>query len=110
MRHFVLTCGLVLGLGLSTAAGEAAAQGIYYPQPTPNPYARPVVSPYLNLARGGNPAINYFGLTKPQLDFNKQVQLQQQQGALPLQLGMYQFGFQMDEYAYAPNPAAISGH
>ena len=56
MKRFVLACGLVVGLGMA-AAGEAAAQGIYYPQPSPNPYAKPVLSPYLQLARGGNPAI-----------------------------------------------------
>jgi hypothetical protein len=27
----------------------------------------PAVSPYLNLQRGGNPAINYYGLVRPQV-------------------------------------------
>ena len=27
----------------------------------------PAVSPYLNLQRGGNPAINYYGLVRPQI-------------------------------------------
>jgi hypothetical protein len=27
---------------------------------------RPPVSPYLNLGRGGNPAINYYGVVRPQ--------------------------------------------
>ena len=32
------------------------------------PFSRPAVSPYLNLTRAGaNPAVNYFGLVKPQL-------------------------------------------
>src|SRR5215203_6920838 len=28
---------------------------------------RPGLSPYLNLGRGGNPAINYYGLVRPQI-------------------------------------------
>src|SRR5215203_848978 len=28
---------------------------------------RPGLSPYLNLNRGGNPAINYYGLVRPQI-------------------------------------------
>ena len=29
--------------------------------------SRPAVSPYLNLQRGGDPAINYYGLVRPQV-------------------------------------------
>ncbi len=33
--------------------------------PVTNPLGRPAVSPYLNLLRGGNPAVNYFALVRP---------------------------------------------
>src|SRR5262249_10483647 len=35
---------------------------------------RPVVSPYLNLARTGDPAVNYYGLVRPQIAFNRAIQ------------------------------------
>lgn len=33
-----------------------------------SPGFRPTVSPYLNLSRGGNQAINYYGLVRPQVE------------------------------------------
>jgi hypothetical protein len=33
---------------------------------------RPAFSPYLNLLRGGNPGLNYYGLVRPQLQLNEQ--------------------------------------
>lgn len=51
-----------------------------YQRPQTNPYARPVFSPYLNLLRGGaNPAVNYFGLVRPEIDFRNNLQSLQQQ-------------------------------
>jgi hypothetical protein len=38
------------------------------------PIARPTVSPYLNIIRGGDPAINYYGLVRPQVAFAKAFQ------------------------------------
>jgi hypothetical protein len=35
---------------------------------------RPTVSPYLNIARGGDPAINYYGLVRPQIAFGRAFQ------------------------------------
>jgi hypothetical protein len=48
-----------------------------------NPYARPTVTPWLNLYRGGNPAaLNYYNLVRPEMDFRSSIQqLQQQSGA-----------------------------
>src|SRR6266542_4675512 len=37
-------------------------------------FSRPAVSPYLNINRGGDPAINYYGLVRPQVAFNKAFQ------------------------------------
>jgi hypothetical protein len=40
-----------------------------------NQYTRPpVVSPFLNLNRGGDPAINYYGLVRPQIAVNRALQ------------------------------------
>ncbi len=66
---------------------QASAQ-VYLPGQQPvNPFQRPAVSPYLNMTRGGNPAINYFGLVQPQLNTAKSIlQLQVQQQTMP-QLG-----------------------
>lgn len=49
-----------------------------------NTLSRPTVSPYLNLTRGGNPAINYFTLTRPPIDLRAQ-QFRQQQATQGLQ-------------------------
>jgi hypothetical protein len=35
---------------------------------------RPTVSPYLNLLNSGDTAINYYGLVRPQLAFNRAIQ------------------------------------
>jgi hypothetical protein len=68
---------LLLG-GVGGVAPSAHAQG--YVRPQTNPFPKPAVSPYLNLLRGGNPAINYYGLVRPQEDTaTALLQLQQQQ-------------------------------
>src|SRR5204862_765518 len=55
------------------AAGFAPAQS-----PPPMPYQRPTVSPYLNLARAGTPALNYYNLVRPQVEFQNSIQRLQQ--------------------------------
>jgi hypothetical protein len=58
----------VLALALAASTGsDVCAQN---PLPRPYPYTSgPAVSPYLNLLRPGNgPAINYYGLVRPQFD------------------------------------------
>jgi hypothetical protein len=63
------------------AAGTAAAQ----PQPPVVGGGRPTFSPYLNLLRGSGvaggagPALNYYGLVRPQIQFNQQSNALQQQ-------------------------------
>jgi len=80
--------------------------GVAAPLSAQEPYARPAtgpsnpapLSPYLNMARGGNPAVNYYGLVRPQTDAQRAIQhLQQQSMAAPAT------GLTMDSY---PN----SGH
>ncbi len=49
-----------------------------YTAPTVNP--RPAISPYLNLNRGGGtPAINYFGIVRPQIENQQAIQNLQHQ-------------------------------
>jgi hypothetical protein len=59
------------------ATGTAWGQG--FARPGTVPFQRPVLSPYLNLARGGNTAINYYGLVRPQIDFTNSISALEQQ-------------------------------
>ena len=77
MKSLIMTMAALATL----AAGPAFAQ--YTPGQYTSPYARPPVSPYINLLRPGtNPAINYYGLVRPQVNmYNSLRNLQQQQAA-----------------------------
>lgn len=67
-------CGLVWGY--SPVPAWAQNQ---YNQPV-NPYARPVFSPYLNLNRqGSSPAVNYYGIVRPEISFTRSIQQLRQQ-------------------------------
>jgi len=68
---------LPLALLLTTAEAGAQAQ-IGYQRPYTNPYGTPTFSPYLNLLRrGSNPAINYYGIVRPEVQtFNAIRQIQ----------------------------------
>ena len=73
MTHRLLFAACVVGL----VAPMSHAQ----PQVGPSP-VRPAFSPYLNLLRGGNsPGLNYYGLVRPQLESNNNIQKLQQQVA-----------------------------
>lgn len=73
-------------VGLLVAAGLAHAQGApFYANPTNanNPFARPRLSPWLNLTRGGNPASNYYLGVLPEVDRrNQEFRVNQQLNAL----------------------------
>jgi len=92
MRHFSLT-GLALGCLLVPAAAHAQGPGPYV-RPQTNPYARPAFSPYLNLLNNNNnPAVNYYGLVRPEIDTrNSLLQLQQQINTLPTTPGVTEPG------------------
>jgi len=76
MRHLMLAAACL------ALAAPARAQYPYV-RPQTNPYNKPVVSPWINLNRGGNPAVNLYGLVQPQLETSSTLtQLQQQQQAL----------------------------
>ena len=74
--------GMLLGLLMLASANSVQAQGSYT-RPATSPSGSPVVSPYLNLARGGNPAVNYYGLVRPQMDAQRAVQQLQSGTAAP---------------------------
>lgn len=70
---------LILLVVAVAPAGMAVAQ-----QPGQSPYGNPGISPYLNLARPGNPGINYYALVRPQQQVDAYIQHQmalQQQSA-----------------------------
>jgi len=61
-RTFILSL-----LSAALIPGLASAQ--YFQQRQPfNPYAQPAISPYLDIVRGGNPAINYYNGTLTEID------------------------------------------
>jgi hypothetical protein len=68
------------------ASGQARSQFSYQrPQTMPNP--RPAVSPYLNLLRAGDPAVNYNTLVRPQIEQPRaiqqlQIEVQREQAVL----------------------------
>lgn len=64
MNRFAWGSLVALGVGLSSASAQV---GVYTPPRAP-------ISPYLNLNRGGNPAINYYGLVRPQFDTSRALQ------------------------------------
>ncbi len=86
MRRLRWPAAVLLALWLSVYADRAQAQ-FQYVRPQTNPYNTPILSPYLNLNRGGLPAINYFGLVRPQVETQQSLQtLGQQQQILQQQL------------------------
>ena len=70
MKSTRTVAAVALGL-LVLGAGRLAAQQPYpnYLSPLPtSPYARPQLSPYLNLLRGGSPSANYYLGVIPERD------------------------------------------
>jgi hypothetical protein len=87
MKAFLAACILTAGWGLIACTEQASAQ-FFQPQGNQQGYQPPpVFSPYLNMKIPGNPAINYFGLVKPQIDINRQLQIVQQQQAQQMAMG-----------------------
>lgn len=85
MKRIMLALATAVGV---LAAAERAPAQVILPGPPQNPYLQPQVSPFLNINRGGNPAINYFGIVQPQMQTIQQLQALQMQQAQMLQLGM----------------------
>jgi hypothetical protein len=67
-----------LGLGIGFSPRSAAAQGV--PGRGIPGAGPPAVSPYLNLLRrGSDPAVNYYGLVRPEVETRNSIQTLQQQ-------------------------------
>src|SRR5205823_8814611 len=62
------------------AFGAASILALVGPAKTQPGSFRPPLSPYLNLLRGGNPAINYYGLVRPEQQFTRSIEQLQMQG------------------------------
>ncbi len=85
MKRSLLVPLVPLGILMLVQPGTALGQQPYArPATAPAGYARPAYSPYLNLLRfGSSPAINYYGLVRPQEDFSSSIsQLQYQDQTL----------------------------
>lgn len=68
----------LVALTVALAAGAASAQSpVGQPPASPYHYSPPLVSPYLNLLNRGNPAVNYYGIVRPQIQANQQIQMLQ---------------------------------
>jgi hypothetical protein len=61
-----LLAGGIILLGALVPVGQVQAQAIPF-RPAQAPAPTPAYSPYLNLARPGNPTLNYYGLVRPEL-------------------------------------------
>jgi hypothetical protein len=72
MKRFVGAAVASLGLLAGLCGGTAWGQSMYGRGPA-YPGQRPTYSPYLNLFRGGNPVLNYYGLVKPEFEFRGAV-------------------------------------
>jgi hypothetical protein len=62
MKHLCRLALAAVALLGPLAAGQARAQPFDYPirPPAYGPFYRPGLSPYLNMLRGGDPAVNYY--------------------------------------------------
>jgi hypothetical protein len=83
MKTFVRT--VCAGLGLMVVILGSPLWGQVPASLTPS--RRPFVSPYINILRAGaDPAINYYGIVRPEIAFRNSIsQLQQQQNTLATQ-------------------------
>jgi hypothetical protein len=74
MTRLLMVGLIVAAFTVGPATTPSWAQFPNSPLRPGNPYVpSPAISPYLNLARGGNPAINYYGLVRPQIAFNNEL-------------------------------------
>jgi hypothetical protein len=67
MKNLLAISGVALGIFI-LGPGQSTAQAPYLPPRPTSPYARPQLSPYLNLLRGGSPSANYYLGVVPERD------------------------------------------
>lgn len=99
MVRFKLT---LLALALVLATDAVHAQAPLPPQTPAQPYTQPVIPPILNLLNRGNPAINYYGIVRPQLQNQQQLQR--------LQFGLAQTNAEIAATTTAAGALPITGH
>ncbi len=99
-----------MGAALAVSACASAQMPIgSYTAPTVNP--RPTVSPYLNLNRnGGTPAINYFGIVRPQIENQQAIQNLQHQVQTNQAMIQAQSQQQSATEEMAPTGRALGGY
>jgi len=93
-----LTMALTVGAAYAQQPGPA---GMPYTQP----YSAPVLNPYLNLLNRGNPAVNYYGIVRPQIQQEQQLQM--------LQFGLNRTAAEAsaaETAATTPSALATTGH
>lgn len=75
-----LCTSMLVALGTLGILGVSQARAQFgYSKPPTSPFSQPAVSPYMNLTRGGNAAINYNTLVRPQIDTGRALQQLQSQ-------------------------------
>jgi hypothetical protein len=84
-RTYVMTRTLVALAAMLALCASRPAYAQTYVQPRVSPYSTPGFSPYLNLLRGGNQAVNYYGLVLPEIKAMNSIQQLQEQVARPQQ-------------------------
>ena len=77
-RRFLITL-LATGLALAVSVGDSPAQYNPYYRPGAGKGPPPPLSPYLNLLRGRNSAVNYYFGVQPYTDPRTIISQQQQQ-------------------------------
>ncbi len=100
MNRIVLAL-TALATALTLGAVNAQQPGMPYTQP----YSAPVLNPYLNLLNRGNPAINYYGIVRPQIQQGQQLQT--------LQFGLNRTAAEVnaaETAATTPGVLAATGH
>ena len=129
IRSWHLDCSAAALLGLTQAASAQRAVFNPYPSipPTPVPFgpnAQPVLSPFLNLLRGGDPAVNYFldvvpalqkqnqqqqpTIAAPKIDVKLDEQFQEAVGRPPLRATGHSTGFLTPGWRSVPCRASFS--
>jgi hypothetical protein len=78
MTRLLAAAAVVAALSIAPAV-----QAQSYVQPRVSPYTTTGLSPYLNLLRGGNQAVNYYGLVRPELQAQASIQQLQEAVARP---------------------------
>jgi hypothetical protein len=96
LKPALIAMTLVLAVGAVYAQPPAASQGPM------QPYSPPVFSPYLNLLNRGNPAINYYGIVRPEMQDQQQLQR--------LQFGLARTNAEIEATTTTPGLLPTTGH